>query len=394
MSYEVTLWAEPQQAFFEDVLVGPEVLHKDGLEEVTLERQFLRPYREGRDILLEGRKVPASKILRIQVLYTDPSPPASIEHRRSTPVDVTDEVLNREFSTAVSSESASGDRRSVFLVYGRWYQAVEAMREFLASLDLKVIEWEQAVQATGKASPYISEILDAGFKMAHAAVVLMAPDDVASLHPALRPSNAQPEPLTGQPRPNVIFEAGMAWQQFRSRTLLVEFGHLRGFSDLGGVHMVRLDGSPQTRRAIASRLETIGCAVDDSGDRWLSAGSFPPDLPRPTAVDLGFETSENVEARGVVAPADALRGIPLRWILLARLAEMHREQANSSSILILDVAGIAEQAAVEAAIVKAVLSDLVHEGLVEGFAESLGQTALDGACRITAQGLRRLRAEA
>jgi hypothetical protein len=158
--------------------------------------------------------------------------------------------------------------------------------------------------------------------------------------------------------------------------------------------MVRLDGSPQTRRAIASRLETIGCAVDDSGDRWLSAGSFPPDLPRPTAVDLGFETSENVEARGVVAPADALRGIPLRWILLARLAEMHREQANSSSILILDVAGIAEQAAVEAAIVKAVLSDLVHEGLVEGFAESLGQTALDGACRITAQGLRRLRAEA
>jgi predicted nucleotide-binding protein len=394
MSYEITLWTEPKQASYEDVVIGPEVRHKSGLEEVTLERQFLRPFREGRDIILEGQKIPASSILRIQVLYTDPSPSASTEERHSTPVDVTDEVLNRESRTAVSSESASSDQRSVFLVYGRWYEAVEAMREFLASLDLKVIEWEQAVQATGKASPYISEILDAGFKMAYAAVVLMTPDDVASLHPALRPSNEQPEPLTGQPRPNVIFEAGMAWQQFRSRTLLVEFGHVRGFSDLAGVHMVRLDGSPQTRRAIASRLKTIGCDVDDSGDRWLSAGSFPPGLPKPTAVDLGFETSKNVEARGVVSPADALRGIPLRWILLARLAEMHREQANSSSILALDVAGIAEQAAVEAAVVKAVLSELVDEGLVEGFAESFGQTALDGACRITAQGLRRLRAEA
>ena len=380
-----------------------DLLEKSDLDEVTLERQILRPYHEGRDIFIEGRRVPATRIERITVLYGEPASAQMGMEIEMEWEDVTDEVLHRDGNTLVPSQSVSAtesgssdiaDRRSVFLVYGRWHDAVEAMRELLGSLDLKVIEWEQAVQTTGKASPYIGEILDAGFRMAHAAVVLMTPDDIAALHPGLQPANTQPEALAGQPRPNVIFEAGMAWQQFRTRTLLVEFGHLRGFSDLGGVHMVRLDGSPQTRRAIASRLKTIGCAVDDSGDRWLSAGSFPSDLPRPTAADLGFAPPRKVKSRGVVAPSEALSGIPMRWILLSRLAKMYREQANSDSILVLDIAGIAEQASVELEIVKSALSELIDEGLVEGFAETFEQTAINGACRITSQGLRRLRAEA
>jgi predicted nucleotide-binding protein len=385
MPYDVTLY-----------LHNAMPMEKSNIDEVTLERQFIRPYHDGNDIFLEGVRIAGEEIARIRVFYKESS---SSDEK----ADVTDEVLHRDASTSTSSKSDLtsefgppdiGDRRSVFLVYGRWHETVEAMRDFLGSLDLKVIEWEQAVQATGKASPYIGEILDAGFKMAHAAIVLMTPDDVAALHPSLQPANTQPEPLTGQPRPNVIFEAGMAWQQFRTRTLLVEFGSLRGFSDLSGVHMVRFDGSPQTRRAIASRLKTIGCAVDDTGDRWLSVGSFPSDLPRPTAADLGFAPSKKVEGRGVIAPTEALWGIPMRWILLARLAKIYREQANSDSILVLDLAGIAEQASVELEIVKGVLSELLDEGLVEGFAETFEQTALDGACRITAHGLRRLRAEA
>ena len=385
MPYDVTL-------YFHNAMP----MEKSSIDEVTLERQFIRPYRDGNDIFLEGIRIPGEEIARIRVFYKESS---SSDEK----ADVTDELLHRGASTFTSSKSEPtseseppdiGDRRSVFLVYGRWHEAVEATREFLGSLDLKVIEWEQAVQTTGKASPYIGEILDAGFKMAHAAIVLMTPDDVAALHPSLQPANTQPEPLTGQPRPNVIFEAGMAWQQFRTRTLLVEFGSLRGFSDLSGVHMVRFDGSPRTRRAIASRLKTVGCAVDDTGDRWLSVGSFPSDLPRPTAADLGFAPSKKVEGRGVVAATEALWGIPMRWILLARLAKIYREQTNSDSILILDLAGIAQQAAVELEIVKGVLSELLDEGLVEGFSETFEQTALDGACRITAQGLRRLRAEA
>ncbi|HEY5987051.1 MAG TPA: nucleotide-binding protein [Streptosporangiaceae bacterium] len=398
------------------------------LDEATLERQFLRPYREGRNITVNGRSIPPDRIHRLKLSYSDLPSVELIKHLRqqdaaqSSPgirafgatysyswraaagaQDVTDEFIegppgaagvSQNVREEASPSTPTPDRRSIFLVHGRWAEAAEAMRAFLTSLDLKVIEWEQAAQSTGKASPYIGEILDAGFAMAHAAVVLMTPDDVACLNPSLLPDGQQPEPLTGQPRPNVIFEGGMAWQQFRERTLLVEVGSLRGFSDLAGVYTVRLDGSPETRRAVASRLKTAGCAVDDSGDRWLSAGSFPPPLARPTAAALGIEVVRQVEARGTVEPVGALRGIPLRWILLARLAEMHRAQAVSSHVLTLDVEGIAGQTAAEVADVKAVLSELIGEGLVEGYAETFGQTAVDGACRITGAGLRRLRAEA
>jgi predicted nucleotide-binding protein len=369
------------------------------LDEATLERQFLRPYREGHNITVNGRTIPLDRIDRLQVLYTDDS----LGRWPGAGLDVTDEVIQGSPGTATvpkpateeaKASSAARDPRRVFLVYGRWHEAVEAMREFLASLDLQAIEWEKAVQATGKASPHITDILDAGFELAYAAVVLMTPDDVACLHPDLRSSSEPPERLTGQPRPNVLFEAGMAWRQFADRTLLVEFGQLRGFSDLAGVYVVRFDGSVQTRRAVASRLRTIGCAVDDTGDRWLTAGRFPPALRAVTAADLGFEVTETIEARGVAEPTDALKGIPLRWILLARLAAMQREQASSSHVLTLDVTGIATQAGAEVTDVRGVLSELVTEGLVEGYAETFGRTAVDGACRITASGLRRLRAEA
>jgi predicted nucleotide-binding protein len=394
---------------------------KVDLDEATLERQFLRPYREGDSITVNGRAVPPDDIDRLRISYSNVTSADLITQLQDTDsrsnvvrfggpsykwraaakaTDVSDEFIKGPPGSGAVSQldamithSRSADPRSVFLVHGRWHDAVEAMREFLGALDLKVVEWEQAVQGTGKASPYIGEVLDAGFAVAHAAVVLMTPDDVACLHPQLLPSSSEPEPLIGQPRPNVIFEAGMAWQQFRDHTLLVELGHLRGFSDLDGVHTVRLDGSPQSRRAVASRLKTIGCAVDDSGDRWLSAGQFPPNLPPPAAAELGFKVTE-VETRGTVEPADALKGIPLRWVLLARLAAMHREQASSAHVLDLDVAGIAAQAGVEVTAVQAVLAELINEGLVEGFAESFGHTATDGACRITGAGLRRLRAEA
>jgi predicted nucleotide-binding protein len=394
------------------------------LDDTTLERQFIRPYREGRSITVNGRTIEPNEIRRLKISYSDAtatelihrlqiedeksrlrviSPPSYEWRAAARAYDVTKRFLQEPLNTNAQSireplsspkPSTTGDRRSVFLVHGRWRDAVEAMRDFLVSLDLKVIEWEQAVRATGKASPYIGDILDAGFAMAHAATVLMTPDDVAYLHPDLRSPGEVPEPYIGQPRPNVIFEAGMAWQKFRDRTLLVEFGDLRGFSNLAGVHVVRLDGSPESRRAVALRLKNIGCAVDESSGRWLSAGRFPSGLRPVTAVDLGYEAAEQLQTRGTPHPVNALKGIPLRWILLARLAAIHRAQTDIGHVVLLDVEGIATETAEEITDVKDVLSELIVEELVEGFAETSARRAVDGACRITAAGLRRLRSEA
>jgi hypothetical protein len=95
----------------------------------------------------------------------------------------------------------------------------------------------------------------------------------ASTTSALSPARACLE-LTPQARPNVLFEAGMAFGVHADRTVLVELGSMRPFSDIYGRHVVRLNGTDKPLRDIARRLEGIGCAVDDSNDDWAST-RFP-----------------------------------------------------------------------------------------------------------------------
>ncbi len=137
-------------------------------------------------------------------------------------------------------------------------------------------EWSQLTVATGKGSPYVGEILDKAFSIAYAVIVLMTPDDLACLKKEFRkPDDLGWEiELTGQARPNVLFEAGMAMGRNPDRTILVEAGSLRPFSDVGGRHVVRLDDSIAKRQDLAKRLEAVGCTVDLSGTDWHTAGTF------------------------------------------------------------------------------------------------------------------------
>lgn len=172
------------------------------------------------------------------------------------------------------------DSTQVFVVYGRNEPARTAVFAFLRALGLKPIEWEKAVEMTGKATPYVGEILDVVFGNAAAVVVVQTPDDIAYLHPSLSEADdpaCNPEP---QPRPNVLFEAGMAMGRDPHRTLFIELGAMRSFSDIHGRHVVRLDNSIASRQKVAGRLKTAGCAVDTSGSDWHTAGDLAPP-PKP-----------------------------------------------------------------------------------------------------------------
>ncbi|WP_431796404.1 TIR domain-containing protein [Microbacterium enclense] len=174
-----------------------------------------------------------------------------------------------------------GNPQKVFVVHGRNDAARDAMFTFLQSLGLRPIEWDQAVALTGKGSPYTGEILDVAFEEGQAVVVLLTPDYVAYLRNEYASGESDPDldPL-GQARPNVLFEAGMAIGRNPDRTILVELGELRPFTDVAGRHTVRISNAPEMRKRLADRLRTAGCEVDDSGARWLSAGDFtPPDPP-------------------------------------------------------------------------------------------------------------------
>ena len=166
------------------------------------------------------------------------------------------------------------DSRRVFIVHGRNLEASRAMDSFVRALGLEPIDFERdAVAGTGSAAPYTGEILQSGLQRAQAVVVLFTPDERVALRDELA---ASPDETATemQPRPNVIFEAGMAFISHPKRTILVEVGKVRGFSDIAGIHTVRLDDSIERRQALVGRLRIAGCLIPDNPTGWESAGEF------------------------------------------------------------------------------------------------------------------------
>jgi DNA-binding transcriptional ArsR family regulator len=161
------------------------------------------------------------------------------------------------------------------------------MFTFLRALGLQPIEWSEAVALAPGASPYIGEILDHAFELAMAVVVLLTGDDEARLRPQLSsgPEDKQETILTPQARPNVLFEAGLAFGVHPERTILVELGTLRPFSDIGGRHVIRMSNATEARQNLARRLQKAGCEANLLGTDWHSAGDFESalfaDPPRP-----------------------------------------------------------------------------------------------------------------
>jgi hypothetical protein len=81
----------------------------------------------------------------------------------------------------------------------------------LRSIGLVPIEWQEALVATGKASPYVGEVVDAAVAAAQAVVILFTPDELVALRPEYANGDEDPEVRPAcQARPNVIFEAGLA----------------------------------------------------------------------------------------------------------------------------------------------------------------------------------------
>jgi Predicted nucleotide-binding protein containing TIR-like domain len=185
----------------------------------------------------------------------------------------------------MSPDVGSDRARKVFVVHGRNREARAAMFTFLRAIGLGPIEWSEAVRLTGEASPYIGHVLDAAFSAAQAIVVLLTPDD-------------ETIPLA-QARPNVLFEAGMAMGRDPKRTVLVELGQLRPFSDVVGRHAVRMNGSAERRKELAQRLETAGCAVNLTGEDWLSAGDFTAPPPPGGGLPLGKRVPSSGHPAGV-----------------------------------------------------------------------------------------------
>jgi len=174
------------------------------------------------------------------------------------------------------TEIGGVDPRRVFVVHGRDQQLRDSLFAFLRTIGLAPIEWSEAVRMTGKGSPFIGEILDAAFGSAQAIVVLLTPDDEVRLSPELSlPADSVDETdFRLQARPNVLFEAGTAFGRSPDRTVIIEVGRVKHFSDVAGRYTVRLTNDAASRNEVVVRLRTAGCPVSTDGRDWLQTGDF------------------------------------------------------------------------------------------------------------------------
>ena len=220
---------------------------------------------------------------------------------------------------APTVEVHEAQANAVFVVYGRNDLARAAMFEFLIALGLEPLSWEKLLAATGEAAPYVGQVLASGFAVARAVVVFLTPDDEARLRPAFRSGRdpAYETEFTPQARPNVLFEAGMALMSHPTRTVIVELGQLRPFSDVAGRHAVRINDSIEQRRALIGRLQTAGCPVDLNGD-WERAGEFSRALSAATNGEVAGATTGDGMVRFALQgePIDGrLRGGPITLLV-------------------------------------------------------------------------------
>lgn len=168
---------------------------------------------------------------------------------------------------------------SIFIVHGRDKKLTDDMYAFLRAVGLNPIEWEHAIdKARGGANPIVGDVINNAMKKAQGVMVLLSPDEEAKLKPdfvSTRDKRNHLHTLEGQPRPNVIFEAGLALGAHSDKTILVQVGDIREISDIAGKHMVHFDGSPSSRKNLVRRLETkLKFKVDTVGDAWLNVGNF------------------------------------------------------------------------------------------------------------------------
>jgi predicted nucleotide-binding protein len=175
---------------------------------------------------------------------------------------------------------AKTKENTVFVVHGRDERLRDAMYELLGALGLKAQEWGHAIRAArGKGgNPYVNDAVTKVMDQAQAIVVMLSPDDEAKLKGQFvgKHERQTEGKLRGQARPNVIFETGIAIGTHHRKTVMVQVGNVKSFTDIGGMHIPYLTGDDRSRHDFANRLADLGCKIDRDGDHWLRAGDFTP----------------------------------------------------------------------------------------------------------------------
>jgi predicted nucleotide-binding protein len=181
-------------------------------------------------------------------------------------------------STPVTPIADQGDPKKVFLIHGRNHVAPEQMGIFLRAMGLEPV-WFRDVRRTMGGTATVAGVVEEGMKIARGILALFTPDEFSSLRPELRkPSDVGEHLERWQARPNVLFEAGMAFGKDRNRVAFVLFGDVTLFTDVAGIHVYRPTnefGRDSDRAQLKGLLaDGMRCSVNLLSDEWMHAGDF------------------------------------------------------------------------------------------------------------------------
>jgi predicted nucleotide-binding protein len=171
---------------------------------------------------------------------------------------------------------------SMFVVHGRDAKLNQDMYGFLSSIGIVPMEWDHAIKAAkGGANPIVGDVISQAMEKVQGVMILFSPDEEAKIRPKFASQSDKNKGLHVkgfQPRPNVIFEAGLALGAHSDKTILVQVGNVRDISDIAGKHMVHLSDSFADRKRLADRLESkLKFKIDLAGTTWQTIGNFDRD---------------------------------------------------------------------------------------------------------------------
>lgn len=181
------------------------------------------------------------------------------------------------------AEAQERDPSKVFIIQGRNKAASDELRKFLLALGLEEWTFDDVARDLGNEAS-IYDIVARGMSGTKVVIAFFTPDELARLQPReqfRREHDERRDVVRWQPRPNVLYEAGLARGLApKDALLLVSFGRVDLPSDLDGIHILRLRNDLRIRKDLRERLITAGCAVK-AGDEWMQSetgGNFDPTL--------------------------------------------------------------------------------------------------------------------